>query len=108
MNDDASPAAPATDASPRPAPATPWHRRFVQALLYGRNVDRDRKARARLGLALFGFGVIYAIAPDSHVARRGSSDAVGTARPNILDRNGEILATDVKRPSLFAEPRRIY
>jgi len=118
MNDDASPAAPATGAAPRPAPAMPWHRRFVQALLYGRNVDRDRKARARLGLAVFGFGVIYAIiaaklvifaiAPDSHAARRGSSDAVGTARPNIIDRNGELLATDVKRPSLFAEPRRIY
>ena len=96
----------------------PWHRRVVQALLYGRNVDRDRKARARLGLAMIGFAAIYcviagklvifAIAPDSHVARRaGAGDAVATARPEILDRNGEILATDVKRPSLFAEPRRI-
>jgi cell division protein FtsI (penicillin-binding protein 3) len=96
----------------------PWHRRVVQALLYGRNVDRDRKARARLGLAVMGFVAIYcviagklvifAIAPDSHVARRaGAGDAVATARPEILDRNGEILATDVKRPSLFAEPRRI-
>jgi len=95
----------------------PWHRRAVQALLYGRNVDRDRKARARLGLAMVGFAAIYcviagklvifAIAPDSHAARRAGSDAVATARPEILDRNGEILATDVKRPSLFAEPRRI-
>jgi cell division protein FtsI (penicillin-binding protein 3) len=52
--------------------------------------------------------VIFAIAPDSHAARRGSSgDAVATARPDILDRNGEILATDVKTPSLFGEPRRI-
>jgi cell division protein FtsI (penicillin-binding protein 3) len=96
----------------------PWHRRVVQALLYGRNVDRDRKARARLGLAVIGFVAIYcviasklvifAIAPDSHVARRaGAGDAVATARPEILDRNGEILATDVKRPSLFAEPRRV-
>jgi cell division protein FtsI (penicillin-binding protein 3) len=96
----------------------PWHRRVVQALLYGRDVDRDRKARARLGLAILGFAIIYgiiasklvifAIAPDSHAARRGSSgDAVATARPDILDRNGEILATDVKTPSLFGEPRRI-
>jgi cell division protein FtsI (penicillin-binding protein 3) len=99
-------------------PTMPWHRRVVQALLYGRNVDRDRKARARLGLAMVGFVAIYcviagklvifAIAPDSHAARRsGAGDAVATARPEILDRNGEILATDVKRPSLFAEPRRI-
>src|SRR5262249_30493777 len=73
---------------------------------------------ARLGLAVLGFSVIYcviaaklvifAVWPDSHVARRaGSADAVATARPDIVDRNGEILATDVKTPSLFAEPRRI-
>ena len=113
--DDATATTPAFAA----APATmPWHRRVVQALLYGRNVDRDRKARARLGLAMVGFAAIYcviagklvifAIAPDSHAARRGGAgDAVATARPEILDRNGEILATDVKRPSLFAEPRRV-
>ena len=41
-------------------------------------------------------------------ARRAlAQDAVATARPDILDRNGEILATDVRAPSLFAEPRRI-
>src|SRR5205809_149300 len=31
----------------------------------------------------------------------------GPARPDVLDRNGEILATDVRVPSLFAEPHRI-
>ena len=36
-----------------------------------------------------------------------SQDAIATARPDIIDRNGEVLATDVKAPSLFAEPRRI-
>jgi len=106
------------DQDVRPLRVMPWHRRLVQALLYGRDVDRDRKAKARLGLAVLGFVVIYgiiasklvifAIAPDSHAARRGSSgDALATARPDILDRNGEILATDVKTPSLFGEPRRI-
>ncbi len=29
------------------------------------------------------------------------------SRPDIVDRNGEILATDIKSASLFAEPRRI-
>ena len=107
-----------SDQDARPVRVMPWHRRLVQALLYGRDVDRDRKAKARLGLAVLGFVIIYgiiasklvifAIAPDSHAARRGSSgDAVATARPDILDRNGEILATDVKTPSLFGEPRRI-
>jgi cell division protein FtsI (penicillin-binding protein 3) len=96
----------------------PWHRRLVQSVLYGRNVDRDRKARTRLGLTMIGFAVIYgiialrlvlyAVLPDTHAIRRaGSQDAVATARPDILDRNGELLATDLRTPSLFAEPRRI-
>ena len=96
----------------------PWRRRFAQSLLYGRNVDRDKKAKARLGLAILAFALVYliiaarlllyGIAPESHVARRAvNSDAVATARPDILDRNGNVLATDVLTPSLFAEPRRI-
>jgi cell division protein FtsI (penicillin-binding protein 3) len=116
--DDAAASALPPDQPARPVPAMPWHRRLIQAMLYGRNVDRDRKAKARLGLAIVGFSVVYciiasklvifAIAPDSHAARRGGTgDAVATARPNIIDRNGEVLATDIKRPSLFAEPRRI-
>ncbi len=32
---------------------------------------------------------------------------MATARPDILDRNGQILATDVRTPSLFGEPHRI-
>ncbi|SON56523.1 Peptidoglycan synthase FtsI [Hartmannibacter diazotrophicus] len=32
---------------------------------------------------------------------------IAAARPDILDRNGVILATDIKTASLFAEPRRI-
>ncbi|EJW13150.1 Cell division protein FtsI [Rhodovulum sp. PH10] len=96
----------------------PWHRRVIQHLLYDRSIDRTRKARARIGLAALVFASIYAIiagrlvlyaaVPDTHIGRRvGGSDAVATARPDILDRNGEILATDLKVPSLFAEPRRL-
>ncbi|HXW72331.1 MAG TPA: penicillin-binding protein 2 [Methylocella sp.] len=40
-------------------------------------------------------------------AKRASSDTIAAARPDLLDRNGEILATDVKVMSVFAEPRRI-
>ena len=36
-----------------------------------------------------------------------ASDQVAAARPDILDRNGEVLATDVKVMSIFAEPRRL-
>src|ERR1700719_3296446 len=98
--------------------ASAWHRRMMQWLLYGRGVDRARKTRARLGLAFASFAVVYAILairlilyavfPDTHAVHRGGSqDAVATARPDVLDRNGAILATDFKTPSLFAEPRRI-
>ena len=93
-------------------------RRLMQLLLYGRSVDRTRKSQARLGLAILAFALVYAIiafrlvlyatTADTHTVRRGgSTDAVATARPDILDRNGEILAIDLKTPSLFAEPRRI-
>lgn len=106
------------DAAQATAPRVPLPRRIAQALLYGHKIDRARKTKARIGLAILCFAVIYtviaarlvlfAVAPDSHVARRvGLSDAVATARPDILDRNGEILATDVRVPSLFAEPRRL-
>ena len=98
--------------------AEPWRRRFMRRLLYGRNVDRGATAKGRVGLAIAAFALVYAIiavrlvifavAPESHAARRsGSQDAVATARPDILDRNAQILATDVRMPSLFGEPRKI-
>src|SRR5215475_5142578 len=96
----------------------PWRQRLIRSLLYGRNVDRNAKARARVGFAILAFAAVYAviggrlvmfaIGADSHSARRAASqDAIATARPDIVDRNGEVLATDIKSPSLFAEPRRI-
>src|SRR5271168_5475427 len=95
----------------------PWRQRLVRSLLYGRNVDRAAKARARVGFAMLAFVAVYAViggrlvlfaSGDGHGARRGAiQDAIATARPDIVDRNGEILATDVKAPSLFGEPRRI-
>ena len=33
--------------------------------------------------------------------------AASQARPDIVDRNGETLATDIKTASLFAEPRYV-
>jgi cell division protein FtsI (penicillin-binding protein 3) len=99
-------------------PAEPWRRRLKRSLLYGRNVDRNAKARARVGLAIVAFVGVYAIIAfrlvmfgviaDSRAPHRAVvGDAVATARPDIRDRNGEILATDVRVPSLYGEPRRI-
>jgi len=90
----------------------------LRRLLYGRDVNRAVKARARVGLAIVAFAVVYgiiaarlvmfAVVSDSRVAHRVvSGDAIATARPDILDKNGEVLATDVRVPSLYAEPRRL-
>jgi cell division protein FtsI (penicillin-binding protein 3) len=105
--------APAVDAGGPP----PLRQRVVQALLYG-EVDRNAKARARVGLAILLFASVYgviagrlilhALISESHVAKRvGPSDAVATARPDIVDRRGDVLATDVPAPSLFGDPRRL-
>ena len=99
-------------------PVEPWRQRLIRSLLYGRNVDRAAKARARVGLAILAFAAVYlligsrlvmfAIGADAHSARRAAAqEVVATARPDIVDRNGAILATDVKASSLFGEPRRI-
>src|SRR5262252_6647860 len=118
MNAQALPAADLPAVFPAKAYGAQWRRRLMSTLLYGENVNRTAKARARVGLAILAFTLVYgviavrltmfAVSPDSHLSRRGvARDAVATARPDILDRNGNILATDVRAPSLFAEPRKI-
>ena len=104
--------------SARPkSPETRWQR-WLRSFLYGRDVDRNVKAKARLGLAIVAFACIYGVIAlrlvmfaeqsDGHGVRRSvGADALATARPDILDRNGAVLATDVKAPSLFAEPRKL-
>src|SRR5437899_11730278 len=99
-------------------PAEPWRQRLIRRLLYGGNVDRAAKARARVGFAIVAFAAIYAIiggrlvmfavGADGHGARRtASQDAIATARPEIVHRNGEVPATDGKAPSLVRQPRRL-
>src|SRR5262249_61193257 len=50
---------------PREAPCEPlrepWRRRLLRTLLYGSNVDRAAKARARIGLAILVFAIGYAV-----------------------------------------------
>jgi len=103
--------------APHKAPETRWQS-WLRSVLYGRNVDRNVKTKARLGLAILAFAGIYGViavrlvmfatVSDGHGARRSvGQDAIATARPDILDRNGMVLATDVKAPSLFAEPRKL-
>ena len=97
------------------APPSLWTR--AKACASGMARTRVDKSGARLGLLAFGFtGLFLAIGgklaylatkPDPQSLRRAASEAVSRARPDIVDRNGEILATDIRVMSVFAEPRRI-
>ncbi|MCZ8313457.1 penicillin-binding protein 2 [Phreatobacter sp.] len=93
-------------------------RHFFAWVLAGPQSERLRKARTRVRLAMLGFGALYAVIAVSLVvyvvrydrsAQSGvrSAEAVSSTRPDILDRNGEVLATDVRAISLYAEPRKL-
>ena len=61
-----------------------------------------------LFLAITGRLVVLAVVPDDQVGlRRATSTAISSARPEIVDRNGVVMATDVRSVSVFAEPRKI-
>lgn len=76
-------------------------------------IGRDRY-RLITVIALFCaiFGIIatrlvfLGFVPDAAPSGEWSEAAVAS-RPDLLDRNGELLATDINTVSLFAEPRRI-
>ncbi|WP_420100708.1 peptidoglycan D,D-transpeptidase FtsI family protein [Bosea sp. (in: a-proteobacteria)] len=76
------------------------------------------KAQPRVGLVILGFSVLFlaitarlallATLPNEQVGlRRATSNAISAARPDIVDRNGDVLATDIGVVSVFAEPRKI-
>lgn len=79
---------------------------------------RVDKSTARVGLAAICFAGLFCViggrliylavtSDTSSEMRRVTSSEISAARPDIVDRNGEILATDVKMVSVFAEPRNI-
>jgi cell division protein FtsI (penicillin-binding protein 3) len=76
------------------------------------------KSQPRVGLVILGFSALFlaitgrlvmlATLPNEQVGlRRATSTAISAARPNIVDRNGDVLATDIRTVSVFAEPRKI-
>ncbi|WP_293809160.1 penicillin-binding protein 2 [uncultured Bosea sp.] len=76
------------------------------------------KSEPRVGLVILGFSALFlaitgrlvmlATLPNEQVGlRRATSNAISAARPDIVDRNGEVMATDIRTVSVFAEPRRI-
>jgi cell division protein FtsI (penicillin-binding protein 3) len=86
--------------------------------LDGVHKKRLDKGRSRLVFVMAAFMLVYGAVvgrltllaldpPERHASHRQQNDTISASRPDVLDRNGTILATDVRQPSLFAEPRRI-
>ena len=61
-------------------------------------------AYAAIGAKLLALGLSH---DPPQTLKAAADDAVSGARPDLLDRNGAILATDIKTMSVFAEPNRI-
>lgn len=77
---------------------------------------RSLQTRRRIGFFIFCFFCLYGVLAAQLVyygmrekeddARRPTQN-ISATRPDIVDRNGLLLATDMQTYSLFAEPRRI-
>ncbi|MBL4891239.1 MAG: penicillin-binding protein 2, partial [Rhizobiaceae bacterium] len=89
-----------------------------QLSLQGASKAAGEQARSRIFLAMLIVGLVYSIIIgrlaylgvselDGPSSSRYSNLATSATRPDIVDRNGELLATDIITSSLFAEPRRI-
>ena len=106
-------------AAPPPAPKPkPKPSRRLKASLAGLFASRGDLSGARIAQLALILGLAYAgiagkliklglSSEPPQTLKAAADDAVSGARPDLLDRNGEILATDVKTMSVFAEPRRI-
>ncbi|WP_208435978.1 peptidoglycan D,D-transpeptidase FtsI family protein [Bartonella phoceensis] len=80
-------------------------------------VRRSYSSRLRLLFSLLCFLILYGIMGACLISygleggqieeAKGPTASQLTARPDIIDRNNRLLATDIKTYSLFAEPRRI-
>lgn len=79
---------------------------------------RADRSEARIGLATLCFGAIFAViggrlvmlavaTEGGSALHRATTSAISVARPDIVDRTGIVLATDVRSVSVFAEPRKI-
>ena len=102
-----------------PAPQAPVLSRAerLRALAKGLLSTKLEKSDRRIRVVAICFGLVYCVIagklvwlgfkPDPQSMRAAAAAASAAARPDLLDRNGDTLATDVRVMSIFAEPRRI-
>ena len=111
----ASPDSPLDPVAPLAAPTqnpAAWRR-----LMRDMFSTRISRSPARIRIAAAGFLALYALIcgkliylgfrPDPGTGQHAAAKAAAASRPDILDRNGEVLASDVKVMSVFAEPRKL-
>ena len=116
----AEPAPPAKPAQPNKSaqPNQPPRRRFkLKTAFFAIFGTHFSKSGFRIRLTAVAFGSLFLLfigrlaylgtKPDPESLRREASQAVSAARPEIVDRNGQLLAMDVKVMSVFADPREI-
>ncbi|WP_105370070.1 peptidoglycan D,D-transpeptidase FtsI family protein [Neorhizobium huautlense] len=83
----------------------------------GTRKRKSAQAKNRVGLLIAGFTVFYCVI-GGRLVQYGVAEPLTTSsilppdrlmasRPDLVDRNGEVLATDIRTVSLFAEPHKI-
>jgi cell division protein FtsI (penicillin-binding protein 3) len=119
MSESPEPRLPSVNAaSPPPSPSRPSRvlrlRAFLGALVSTRldkSGGRIRQLALILCLAYAGIGAklikLGLSSEPPQTLKVAVDQAASGARPDLLDRNGQVLATDVRTLSVFAEPRRI-
>ncbi len=86
--------------------------------LTGTRNQSQASARSRITLAMIMICGVYAIIsarlvyfgmiePSDSVRLALADPTISARRPDLVDRNGRTLATDINTASLYAEPRRI-
>ncbi|MCF3639374.1 penicillin-binding protein 2 [Rhizobium sp. TRM95111] len=88
-----------------------------EATFLGTRKQTGKQTKSRVVVLVACFGMAYAViggrlvqyglaAPET-VSSIGPADSLMASRPDIIDRNGEVLATDIRTVSLYAEPHKI-
>jgi cell division protein FtsI (penicillin-binding protein 3) len=88
-----------------------------KASFEGTRKRKSAQAKNRVGLLIAGFTVFYCViggrlmqygvAQPLTTSSILPADRLLASRPDLVDRNGAILATDIRTVSLFAEPNKI-
>ena len=83
----------------------------------GARKTSGKRAQNRVMIVMAGVCVVYAVIAgrlveyglrdEMTVSSIARGDALLASRPDLLDRNGNVLATDIRTVSLYAEPHKV-